>query len=140
MEQTPKTAEAPKPKSKRIWVVIAAIVIIAIIGVAAFYWTRPPAGTPVSIVDEGTGSACGTSGDAACKYSPQTVGISTGKAVTWTNKGGVSHTVTTKSGTPAAFDHTLSPGDTYTFTFSATGTYNYFCSIHPWMTANVTVT
>jgi plastocyanin len=34
---------------------------------------------------------------------------------------------------------TLDTGEGFTYTFTKAGTYNYFCSIHPRMTAKVVV-
>lgn len=34
---------------------------------------------------------------------------------------------------------TIQPGKTFEFTFSDAGTYNYFCTIHPWMTGQVII-
>ncbi len=33
----------------------------------------------------------------------------------------------------------LKPGKTFQFTFADAGTYDYFCSVHPWMTGQVIV-
>ncbi len=33
----------------------------------------------------------------------------------------------------------IQPGKTFEFTFSDAGTYNYFCTIHPWMTGQVVI-
>jgi len=30
-------------------------------------------------------------------------------------------------------------GDTFSHTFTESGQYNYFCSIHPWMTGTIIV-
>ncbi len=121
------------------WIAIAIIVIVVVAGVAVYLLYKPPSGTPVSILDEGTTTACQTSGDTNCKFNPASITISSGGSVTWTNKGGVAHTVTTKSGAPASFDKSLNPSDTYTLSLTTTGTYNYTCTIHPWMAATVKV-
>ncbi|MDE1817670.1 MAG: PEFG-CTERM sorting domain-containing protein, partial [Thaumarchaeota archaeon] len=33
----------------------------------------------------------------------------------------------------------IKPGGTYQFTFANAGTFNYFCTVHPWMTGQVIV-
>ncbi len=70
-------------------------------------------------------------------FTPQTLTVRTGTKVTWTNKDDVPHTVTStdkkfKSGV-------LDTDDQFSFTFSAPGTYSYFCSVHPHMTGKIVV-
>jgi len=71
-------------------------------------------------------------------FGPKTLGISVGETVTWTNnETGVPHTVVSDDGVWES--DTLRPGDSFSFTFDQPGTYTYFCSIHPAMTATITV-
>ena len=49
------------------------------------------------------------------------------------------HTVTVTSG-PVKFDSgTLQKGESFSYTFKETGTYEYYCAVHPDMTASVKV-
>ena len=54
-----------------------------------------------------------------------------------------SHTVTSGNiieGPDKIFDSGLiKAGETFSFKFEKAGTYNYFCMIHPWANASVTV-
>jgi plastocyanin len=63
--------------------------------------------------------------------------ISPGTTVTWINHDDDAHTVTS---TANAF---RSPGldtdETYAYTFSRPGTYEYYCTLHPLMTGKVIV-
>ena len=66
-------------------------------------------------------------------FNPSSITVSAGTKITWTNKDGYDHTVT--SGTPAQttglFDSgNISAGGTFSFTFNTKGTYQYFCRIH----------
>jgi len=71
-------------------------------------------------------------------FGPDDLSISVGETVTWTNnETGVPHTVVSDDGVWQS--DTLSPGDSFSFTFDQPGTYTYFCSIHPSMTATITV-
>ena len=68
--------------------------------------------------------------------------VSVGTTVTWTNLDSVSHTST--SGISPNFDGafkspTLSQNSTFSNTFNSPGAFPYFCSIHPSMTAVITV-
>jgi plastocyanin len=84
----------------------------------------------------------GTQGNPAGYYSPSTftteLGPSGTVTVTWSNGDGATHTVTSTPGTQ--FDHTLNAGDTFSYTFTQAGTYQYYCTIHPWMKGTIVVT
>ena len=72
-------------------------------------------------------------------FSPKTVNVQLGDTVIWTNNGGSPHTVTSDGGSGPLGSATLNNGDTYQFTFTTDGTYDYHCSIHPSMTGTVNV-
>ena len=53
----------------------------------------------------------------------------------------VPHTVTSKTPSPVSFDSkVMQQGATFSNTFTQTGTYPYFCTIHTFMTGSVIVT
>ena len=76
-------------------------------------------------------------------YVPSSVNIQKGDTVKWTNSDTAAHTVT--SGTPDAgpdgnFDSSLVMGKgSFSNKFDQTGSYDYFCMVHPWMQGNVRV-
>ena len=75
-------------------------------------------------------------------YIPSVVTISAGESVTWVNEDSAFHSVT--SGFYDApidlFDSGhMDPFDSYTLTFDEAGTYDYFCTLHPWMEGKVIV-
>lgn len=77
-------------------------------------------------------------------FEPETLKIGKGTTVKWTNEDDTLHTVT--SGTPETsswgtnFDSGyLIGGKTYEHIFKTTGAFNYFCTLHPYMTAKIVV-
>jgi len=76
-------------------------------------------------------------------FIPSTVVITVGGTVTWENTDTMAHT--SSSGTPAGgpdgvFDSSLvMAGASFSHTFDSTGTFDYFCMVHPWMTGTVIV-
>jgi plastocyanin len=71
-------------------------------------------------------------------YNPATITVPVGTTILWTNKDVAPHTVTGRNG---AFNSgTLEQNQTFAFTFNSAGTFDYFCAIHPFMTATVIVT
>ena len=76
-------------------------------------------------------------------YIPETVTINAGDTVSWINSDTAAHTVT--SGTPTdgpdgIFDSSLVMGGaTFDVTFDESGSYDYFCMVHPWMKGTVQV-
>ena len=62
------------------------------------------------------------------RFDPKTITIAAGTTVTWTNTGGDWHSV-------AAFDGSfesdqISPGESYSYTFTTPGEYSYICKHH----------
>lgn len=70
-------------------------------------------------------------------FAPATITVNKGDTVVWTNKDSVAHTVTGTAGGPAS--PSIAAQGTYSFTFPATGTFAYHCTIHPMMTGTVVV-
>ena len=70
-------------------------------------------------------------------YSPKVITIAPGTTVTWVNHDDSPHTVTA---TAKAFrSQALDTDDSFTYTFTKSGDYAYFCSLHPHMTGKVIV-
>jgi len=70
-------------------------------------------------------------------FMPDNLTVAAGTEVTWTNRQGIAHTVTADDG---RFDSlNLSEGATFTMTFDTAGTFAYHCTIHPTMTATITI-
>jgi plastocyanin len=70
-------------------------------------------------------------------FSPATLTVPVGTAVTWTNHDDIPHTVV--SDDKSIKSKALDTDEKFTFTFSQAGTYSYFCSIHPKMKGTVVV-
>ena len=72
-------------------------------------------------------------------FSPADLHVKAGTVVEWINLDSAQHTVTSTSG-PESFDSkALKKDQKYAFTFSKPGTYEYYCSLHPGMSAKVVV-
>lgn len=69
------------------------------------------------------------------KYIPQNLTVKVGQTVRWTNNDTVLHDVV-GSGIESEY---LQKGETFTYTFEEEGTYQYICTIHPWMEGEVIV-
>ncbi|MEK0349359.1 MAG: plastocyanin/azurin family copper-binding protein [Nitrosopumilus sp.] len=76
-------------------------------------------------------------------FTPADISINAGDTVHWMNIDTVAHTVT--GGSPAngpsgVFDSSLLMADAaFAYTFDETGSYDYFCMVHPWMTGSISV-
>ena len=70
-------------------------------------------------------------------FSPATITIDAGTTVTWTNQDFVNHTVTSRTG---VFDSgIMSRGSSFSCTFTDTGDFEYYCTLHPDMVGHVIV-
>jgi plastocyanin len=89
---------------------------------------------PTSSPPSGSGAAEVIKGFA---FSPESITVKVGGAVTWTNQDGTTHTVTSTDGSFGSKN--LDPGQTFTATFNTAGSFSYICNIHPFMTGTVVV-
>jgi len=69
-------------------------------------------------------------------FNPNQIVINVGDTVTWTNNDPVDHTTTSAGNWNSG---SLTFGASFSEVFDSPGTFNYFCSIHPSMTATVVV-
>ncbi|HYY85709.1 MAG TPA: plastocyanin/azurin family copper-binding protein [Nitrososphaeraceae archaeon] len=77
-------------------------------------------------------------------FDPVILNVPVGATVTWKNLDSTLHTVTSgsaESGKPGTiFDSSyLIGGKTFQHTFSTAGTFDYFCTLHPYMKGQVIV-
>ncbi len=128
---------------------IVGVVVIIVIAVVALYLTGYLGGQAptinVNIVDPAGSTPCPNLAT-ACKFSPANFSATVNGQVTWKNTGSIPHTVTfnsTADGSLPAPSKTdsgsLDSGATFSTTFSAAGTYHYYCTIHSWMLGTITV-
>jgi plastocyanin len=72
-------------------------------------------------------------------FDPKDVTVKVGQKLTWTNEDTVDHNVTSQSGETIKSDN-FGKGGTFSFTPKKAGKIAYVCTIHPGMTATLTVT
>jgi plastocyanin len=70
-------------------------------------------------------------------FTPSTITVPAGTEVRWTNRDDIPHTVVADDNSFKS--KALDTDQEFAFTFTKPGTYKYFCSLHPRMTATVTV-
>jgi plastocyanin len=71
-------------------------------------------------------------------FGPATVTIPAGTTITWTNNDDVPHVVSSDDNKMFK-SKALDTDDHFSFTFTKSGTYNYYCAIHPKMVAKIVV-
>jgi nitrite reductase (NO-forming) len=88
-------------------------------------------------------------------YSPADLTVPVGATVTWVNQDSVGHTVTEgdpnspKQASLRMFDSSgeaatgkvalIAAGESWSYTFTTPGTYEYYCIVHPYMAGHITV-
>ena len=102
----------------------------------------PMSNMPAGPAAPSTGSAPPATGNAVnidnFAFAPAKLTVPAGSTVTWTNRDEEPHNVVANDGS----FHSPGMGSqaTFSFTFTKAGTFDYVCSIHPFMRATVVVT
>lgn len=130
--------------------VFGALVLLAACGNSTTAGSTPTAtATSVGSTPTATTATSGTSKTVTITtdssgnfaFSPSTLTISVGTTVVWMNSTQAPHTVTSDDG--KSFDsgtnHPVSPGTSFSFQFTKTGTFPYHCQFHPYMKATIIV-
>jgi plastocyanin len=129
IKQTKLEKENRTMTTKKIWIVgLATTVMIALMLLAE---------TPsVAANDQPSGASADVKID-NFSFGPQTLAVSVGTTVVWTNRDDIPHTVVSTDG---VFKSKVRDTDEkFSYTFTKAGTYPYFCSVHPKMTGKVVV-
>ena len=70
-------------------------------------------------------------------FAPESLTVPAGTKVTWVNADDIPHTVVADDKTFKS--KVLDTDEAFAFSFDKPGTYTYFCSVHPKMTAKIVV-
>jgi amicyanin len=70
-------------------------------------------------------------------FAPPELNINVGTTVKWVNHDDIPHSVVEKA--KAFRSKALDTDDSYSFTFTSAGTFDYFCGLHPHMVGKVIV-
>ena len=128
---------------KRFGALFALVVLLSVPVVAAAQSGYPSGGgsSGGGIQMGGGGGSSMGSGDVTIvdfAFQPAAIFVTPGETVTWYNSGAADHTVDANSG---AFDSpTLTPGASFSQTFTSGGVFPYHCDFHPNMRGMVVVT
>jgi plastocyanin len=93
---------------------------------------RPAVATPAAAVESNASISI-----VNFEFTPGEITIAPGDRVTWTNDDGAPHGLEYHDG--AEGTNLLLPGATFSRRFDRPGTYDYNCSVHPYMTGRVVV-
>ena len=110
---------------RRIAVIVGAVVLLAGDGKTASPAASHAAGPTEVKIDNFT-------------FAPVTLTVALGTTVKWINRDDIPHTVVSEDKSTFK-SRALDTDDSFSYTFTKPGTYTYFCSIHPKMTAKVVV-
>jgi plastocyanin len=130
-------------RTLQIWAVLGAELIAGFLaggcrernGTAGGSVARTAAAEPVAATQP---AAIGPVGIDNFSYNPEVITVPAGTTVTWVNHDDVPHTVTSadkRFGSSPALD----TDGRFSQTFTAPGTYAYYCAVHPHMTGKVIV-
>jgi len=106
---------------------LAAAAVAAAIGVAGFGDAAQAPAAPAKTVKI-----------TMFKFQPRRLVVKPGTRITWVNRDGDPHTVTSTKGR-ALHSQALDTGKRYSVVVRKPGTYSYFCKIHPFMHGVVVV-
>lgn len=105
--------------------------------------TQPKSATAPKSTSNGTGGTSASQPAAVqmknVKFVPETIKVKLGQKITWTNKDGFAHNVTSTKGEKIDSGN-IDGGATFQFTPKQAGTIAYECTIHPGQSGTISVT
>jgi plastocyanin len=130
---------------RRILLPLCAVLVVAVAGCGGSSNSGSSSGSN-STSSSSSASSSSSSGGGGTQvkmqniaFSPKATTVKVGQKVTWVNDDSVAHNVTANSG--ASFkSKDFGNGGTFSFTPTKAGTIKYVCTLHPGMSATLTVT
>ena len=126
---------------KKIYSLFGLLAIFSLIAIAPSAFADH---TSVTVTNAPGSSVPGCEETADGCFIPSMVTIDIGGEVIWENNDTAAHTITSGTaveGPSGVFDSSLvMAGSSFSHTFDAAGTFDYFCMVHPWMQGMVMVT
>jgi len=113
---------------------------LAVLPNSAYTTETTPTATGAAPVSVSVSIVPGAGTDTTSKgYAPDSITVVLGvnSTVVWTNNDNSPHTVTANVG--SFYSGNMAPGESYSYTFTKAGVYDYHCTYHPWMVGSVTV-
>jgi plastocyanin len=135
-------SEVAQPRLERVAgiLVVLLFVAFAVAGPVVIVWERlgadSGAGAAAAQEDGAAGGGGNLVGMAGLKFQPAELTVAKGTTVVFDNDDTAPHTVTARSG--GTDSGVIDPGKS--FSLVAAESFDYFCSIHPSMTAKLVVT
>lgn len=132
--QTPPApaSQPPAAGSSSFATKLLAVLLVLLIIVIGYILLRPAPKTTTGPSTSTSTVAPAAVSISAAGFSPATVSIRKGQAVTWTNTDNNPHGVTSSATGAASFkSSSLAQNDTYSYIFSTSGTYTYHDSLNP---------
>ena len=129
---------------RRIALLVCAAVALAAAGCGSSNKSNTSSSAPSSTSTAAASSSTSSGGAVAIKmqgfqFSPKAATVKVGQKITWTNNDTTNHNVTAQSGADFK-SKDFGQGSTFSFTPTKAGTIKYVCTLHPGMTATLTVT
>jgi plastocyanin len=137
------TRAADRPRPNPVWFLVVVVMVgLAVAGPVIMFRDQAGDDTPAApSAAEGALPAAAAAGGSTVKmaglaFAPGTLTVARGTTVVFDNDDTAPHTVTARSG--GVDSGVLDPGRQ--FSLAVTEGFDYFCSIHPSMTAKIAVT
>ena len=128
----------PNESNGVVAIALAAVMLSGLaLGMSCGSPAATPSPTPTPTPGNGSPPPATTVEIADFAFVPAVIAVPVGATVTWSNSDTVIHTVNSRDG---RFDSpNLSRGDTFSYTFTEAGTFDYYCAVHFYMEGTVNV-
>ncbi|MFA5259588.1 MAG: plastocyanin/azurin family copper-binding protein [Candidatus Pacearchaeota archaeon] len=127
-------------KNTKIWIGIAVIAVILIVGYVWYNGSKPIDNPNVNLPDNNISSLGKTYNIEITNlaFSTLSLTIKQGETVIWKNLDSQTHTVTSDKQDEMS-SKLLKTNEVYSHTFNTAGTFDYHCEVHPKMKATIIV-
>lgn len=141
-QQTTTVYRTPRPGGRRSLTIIIGVIVVLLLMAAAYYSVAEYNQNQKIAAQNHALKAAPVTGVTQVAmqgyvFTPANIAVKVGTTVTWTNDDNAPHSVTFDNGMKDS--GLFMQGQSYNYTFTRPGVYQYHCSEHPFMVGRVTV-